>query len=542
MNFPDHFNTNDKNEINYKTQNNSILSFNATLRSNKTIDFLFKNISITERFVESTNGKHKKQIIGINKINHDVFMIETANGLENNRFKKKDKSHKPQNKLYKKTNLTITSINKSFDKKYNNNSNEEKSLNITQTNKHPNNSQLKTKVIPRNSTFDSNMNPKIFKENRNKNKVTHYMSPVKTETNFTILEEKKNLTFDDYLESNIEVGNSLSDKINSFFLNYGNGYNNIDIPFSNFDLSKALPQEFLNQLNKTSFDYEYFYKKKENDYSFINDIGSEKLNSLYDDITQDSDFNNFIKDEYKNIPLDKLKTEEVKIRNYTKSLFVNKRNQSKELKQIKDGNIRKEFSKKIGKISLNNKYNEIKIDLNESEKPILIRNESIIKVNISNQIAKEEYVISRNNTQEAIKSNVNNYTKAEKKLKSFDISTDLQSKSYSSNTNNGTNHNLLDDCHKLNLTSQHLTNTVHFNKYKEDLKKIKDLEQILKPNSTIDNKDCLYKKIQISKELKLKNFNKTHNNTDNNSSTNKVNPITNKKSGNESKILKVKLS
>lgn len=547
-NFPEHHDSVSEKVINNEIENKLNQTINSTHKTKIEIEFRFKNESITQQFADSKSKNKKKENSKSQKNNNDVFLIQTSNEIENNRHKNPIKNHEHVQKKNKQDNLT-NSVNKTLDFKSNLTLKPDKSLN--QTSKYSSNDlQILTKdstnkIDLRNVTYNQSKILKVSESKLNEKQFNHSIYLKINESNSSLIIENKNFTFEDYLESNSDLSDSLTNKINSFFVNYGNGYNNIDIPFSNFDFSKALPQEFLNQINKTSFDYDYLYKRKTNDYPFINEIGSEKFNSLYEDITQDSDFNNFITEEYKNIHFDKPKTEEVKISNQTKSILINKKNHSKLLKVIKTNFTTEENNTNILNFSLTIRSKEVKNQSNELQNPIVISKDSLRKVNISAQSPVVEKIeLDLNKTKVELKFNRKNHPKTSEILKSLDNDIYLHNKSYSNNSINATNFNSQID-HSINLTSKCITNTFHFNKYKEDLKKINDLELIIKSNTTsIDNKDILFKKIQISKELKLKSFNKTQNisSSKNSSSSFKANREFNMNNESKNFLLNLKLS
>jgi hypothetical protein len=470
--------------------------------------------------VTELNSEIKKPILGTNRNNNDVFMIEKANELED----KQSKNYKSHKKSFKKNEFKLSSALLS-NRIYQNISKQNIKLDKV-SNKNHNHSRIsenKTLVKSNEDIVNTTIKNINLSKDLKQKKNTESLFSINNLTNSSNKKEIKNFTYDDYLESNIQISGSLTNKINSFFFNYGNNYNNIEIPFSNFDFSKGLPQEFLKQLNKTDLNYDNLYMKKGNDYPFLNELAKDKFNSLYDDITQDSDFNYFIKEEYRNIHFNKIKSEEVKISNYSEHLYKNRTNQSNanELTNstfidINDLNITMDAS--------NNKNFTYKNNSNNFQIPSLKRNDSAHKSDKSDHIfiAKDKSTKKRT----IIDSKKFNFTKDLQNKSNYtkNVNSSLQSNQSSNHYNNLTKLNS-DSNLLINSTLKSITSTVHFNKYKQDLKKIKDKEQMIKSNETDDNKDSLFKKIQISKELKLKNINKTQNPTINKNTTANIKPI-----------------
>jgi len=345
------------------------------------------------------------------------------------------------------------------------------------------------------------------------------------------------------LDSNREISDSLTNQINSFFINYGNNYNNIEIPLLNFDLSKTLPQELLSQLNRTSLEYNHYIKSLDlSSNQFNRQFTNDKIHSFNSDydLTQDSDFNNFLKEKYKEFQIPE------EIHSETKSLYFNNSNvskkdsvehlsnfiknisesQTKNISDSKTKNISESQTNKNSTYIKNNIIENYNLTLNISENMnhsiIMNKNSTIKKLKKSKKIKKYRH-----------KNITSSHIRKEKKIKiqnhsnKFNNSKTIKANSFYENENknqvekNKNNSNIIlkgensseelaPENSKIKLNSGSIENSVHYHKYKEDLKKIDKLKPVDYLNET--NENTLFNKIKLSKKKKLKHTKKLNNN------------------------------
>ncbi len=98
----------------------------------------------------------------------------------------------------------------------------------------------------------------------------------------TIIELNKNDS-NNFSDDSPEIMDSLTNQINSYFMNNENNYDSIEIPNYNFHLSQNLTKELINQLKRTKYEQEYlkFYKST-NDPKY-KEIKNSDLNELFVD-------------------------------------------------------------------------------------------------------------------------------------------------------------------------------------------------------------------------------------------------------------------
>lgn len=440
-------------------------------------------------------------------------MIEKADEIENKKSKNRKKFITKKLNSTKLLNLTFDNLSKNINftnKSCNNNTNPSKILNNKTLNTIKN--DIKNTSMKNISKLRHNF---IYKEDEE-----FMFSKTNNDTELPV-EEIKNLTIINHFESNNNISDSLTDKINNFFINYGNSYNNIEIPFSTFEFSKTLPQEFLNQFNKKDFNYNYNNRRKSNDNTILDELNNDKFNSIYNDIAQDSEFTNFLEEEYDNTNFQKLRSEDVKISNNSEfsNKIITNQSDSKECyisNVIKINDVKTNGSLENRNFPINKNVSNYLTNFSKvnSEKIKIIKNETILKVNNSsildfNKINKSPYTLkekNQNNKKDIENSNKTSNLSHQNSTKVDNFTKLIKGQNYT-----------------INVSKKSSTSTVHFDKYKQDLKRIKAKELKSISNITKDNKDCLFKKIQISKELKLKNNNKTKNSSVNENVTDPIN-------------------